>query len=214
MRAETIGQRIFDPEDGRLHWIYAGTAPPGIRPALEGFLLAMRRALAAGILRRDSLRIHFVGTDYARAERAVPRIVPIARELGLEQMVDEHAARIPYFETLRCLTDASALLVFGWDDPGYTASKLYPYILAERPLLTVLHESSSANEVVRNTKAGTPVSFSSSSSPAEIAETIYTSWFITRAFEKHPKTLWNLFEPYTAEGMTRKVARVFEDATH
>ena len=152
-----LRQRIFDPSDGRTHWVYAGTAPPGIRLSLSALLLALRRAFDDRLIDPELLRLHFIGTDYARAQDAQERIRPIARELGFDQTVIEWPSRIPYLETLRCLRDANALLVLGWDDPGYTASKIYPNILAERPLLTVLHERSSANTVTRDTGAGVAV---------------------------------------------------------
>jgi len=203
-------QRIFESSDGRRHWVYAGTAPSGIRAGLIPFFFALKRALDAGIVQEDKLRIHFVGTDYARQGAAVPRITPIARQFGLSDIVTEHPERIPYLETLKCLTEADALLVFGWDDPGYTASKLYPYILAGKPLLTVLHDESSANEVMRETNAGISVCFGGPSSAERIAGEIFDSWFSNRSFEAPPRTNWALFEPYTAEAMTRKVVSVFD----
>ena len=122
--AKATGQQqsIFSQNDGRQHWLYAGTAPPGTRLAVASFLLALKRAWSAGILDEESVCLHFVGTDYAPAGLERPQVTPIACELGMEQVVTEHASRIPYLETLRCLRDADALLVFGWDDPGYTAS--------------------------------------------------------------------------------------------
>lgn len=212
MRRSSRRQRVFDPADGRTHWIYAGTAPPGIRSALLGFFLALRRAFRERIIDEHSIRIHFVGTDYAPPATAMPRILPIALEVGVSQVVGEHPARIPYLETLRCLSDADALLVLGWDDPGYTASKLYPYILADKPLLTVLHEESSANEVMRETKAGTAVCFTGRSSAEEVAEKIFDAWFTSRSFQTAPETIWDAFQQYTAEAMTRRVATVFDQA--
>ncbi|HYN80865.1 MAG TPA: glycosyltransferase [Gemmatimonadaceae bacterium] len=210
MQRITRSQRIFDPSDGRRHWLYAGTAPPGIRSTIIPFFLALKRALDAGIIEEDSLRIHFVGTDYAPAGAAVRRIIPTAQEFGFGDIVSEHPQRIPYLETLKCLTEAHALLLFGWDDPGYTASKLYPYILAKKPLLTVLHAESSGNEVMHAAKAGVSVCFDVASHAAETADGIFELWFRDRAFDALPSTDWAGFAPYTAEAMSRKVARVFD----
>lgn len=209
-RATEASQSIFSPGDGRRHWLYAGTAPPGIRNALTGLLLAFKRAIESGIVEPGSTVLHFVGTDYALAAHARERVAPIARELGMGSSVAEHPARIAYFQTLRCLRDADALLVLGWDDPGYTASKIYPYILAERPLLSVLHEDSSANDVIRRTGSGVGVSFNGGSATGEIAERIFEQWFVSRAFDKVPATRWDEFAPYTAETMTKRVAEVFD----
>ena len=209
--SDAIGQKqsIFSPSDGRRHWLYAGTAPPGARLAVTSFLLALRQACADGILEEDSVRIHFVGTDYAPPALLRPQVTPIVKELGMDRMVTEHPARIPYLETLRCLRDADALLVFGWDDPGYTASKLYPYILADKPLLSILHEDSSANEVMQNTRAGVSVCFNGKTSVREMTDQIFQQWFVTRAFEAPPSTSWEAFRPYSASEMTRRVTDVF-----
>lgn len=206
-------QRIFTPGDGRKHWTYAGTAPPGIRSTLIPFLLALRRAFDSGIVSEDTVRLHFVGTDYSPKELARNRVTGIAEEVGMGGVLEEHASRIPFLETLRCLLDSDALLLLGWDDPAYTASKVYPYILAHRPLLSVLHEESSANQVIRSSIAGVSVTFSEATSVETIADAIYRDWFVSRAFAWIPATSWNAFEQYTARSMTSSVARVF-DSVH
>lgn len=61
--ARNTQQTMFDPAGGKLQWVYAGTAPPGIQLAITAFLTALKRAFDEGILRRDSVRFHFIGTD-------------------------------------------------------------------------------------------------------------------------------------------------------
>lgn len=209
-KATRIQKHPNFPDDGRLHWLYAGTAPPGIRLALLSFLTAFKRATAAGILEEDSVRFHFVGTDYAPAGRERMRVTPIAGELGMAHMIVEHPARIPYLETLRRLSAADALFLFGWDDPGYTASKLYPYILARKPLLSILHEDSAANEVIRVTNSAVAVTFNEKSSVQEIGGNVFEGWFANKQFGIVPATSWEAFRRYTAESMTRQVADVFD----
>ena len=87
----------------------------------------------------SNLKIHFVGTSYAAFGKGMKTIEPLALEYGLGDIVVEHTDRIPYSQTLRCLLDADALIVPGSDDPGYTASKIYPYLLARKPMLAVFH---------------------------------------------------------------------------
>ena len=47
----------------------------------------------------------------------------------------------------------------GSELPYYTPSKIFPFILAERPLLAIFHEKSSAVRIVRESGAGTVVAF-------------------------------------------------------
>jgi hypothetical protein len=54
----------------------------------------------------------------------------------------EQTDRVPYFEALQLLKDADLLLLIGSDDPQYTASKAYPYLLARKPLVAIIHERS------------------------------------------------------------------------
>ena len=112
---------------------------------------------------------------------------------------EELPRRIPYFEALQCLVDADALLVPGSDDPGYTASKLYPYILAVKPLLAVFHEASTVLDVLRRTGAGTVVSFAMEAWWTRSPTAIRAAWFEPDAWSSPPATDWDAFEPYTAE---------------
>src|SRR5258705_11799528 len=68
--------------------------------------------------------------------------MPHARELGVDSIVHEHPARLDYFDALAVLRQASALLLMGSSEPHYTPSKVFPALLANRPLLALYHERS------------------------------------------------------------------------
>jgi hypothetical protein len=198
--------------DGRRHWLYAGAVVPGMSKSLTGFFNAMKSALDSGILPHDSVRVHFIGTDYAPLERVRHRVLPLAKQCGVERYVSEQPERMAYLETIRCLLEARALLMFGSDEVGYTASKLVTYILARKPLLTIFHEASSVTRIAAETKAAVVVGFRSTTSGEELAADIYQQWFASRAFDKKPETDWLAVEPYTAEAMTRSAVEVFDRA--
>jgi hypothetical protein len=67
--------------------------------------------------------------------------------------VTEVPGRLDYLEALSVLTDASAILLVGSSEPHYTASKLYPALLAERPILALFHEASSVVSILRSIAA-------------------------------------------------------------
>ena len=157
-------QRVFDRGDGREHWVYAGVAPASMALALSGFFKALQLARADQPRRFEQLRIHFVGTSYAPADRAEKSVTPLAEAYGVADLVEELPARLPYFEALQCVLDADALIVPGSDDPGYTASKLIPYIAAQKPLLAVVHARSSVGDMLREVHGGTVVTFDSADS--------------------------------------------------
>src|SRR5258706_2882903 len=95
------------------------------------------------------LRLHFFGTSNERSATQAERVRPIAAELGVDDLVAEHPARVDYLTAVRIPTDAPALLLLGSSEPHYTASRLYPALAARRPLLAVYHDASSVVEILR-----------------------------------------------------------------
>lgn len=195
------------------NWCYVGVVTDSMQFSLRAFFGALVQALSVWPERFADLRLCFVGTDYAPSGRARRRVEPIAAEFGLDHLVTEATTRIPYFSALRLLLEADALIVPGSDDPGYTASKIYPCILARKPLLTIFHESSSVVEVMKKTKAGVSVTFSGTTSGdlAACSQQILDQWF-EAGCSRVPETDWDAFVPYTAKEMTRRLCTVFDSA--
>ncbi len=210
LRVNPIRQTVFDPHDGRRHWVYIGACIPQMSHAVRAFFLVVKQMLESQPALRKQLRIHFVGTSYAPKGRATRTVEPLALEAGLGDIVSEITDRIPYFEALQCLLDAEALFLPGSDDPGYTASKLYPCILARKPLLVVFNEASSVVEVLKKTKAGTVVTFRKGDSVEATANRIFATGWLAAPNVYLPKTDWPEFEPYTAKSMTRRLCGVFD----
>ena len=205
-----VKQTIFNSSDGKRHWVYVGVSGPIMQLALRAFFLALRRSREADPGKYSNLVIHFIGTDYAPGARAHKTVEPIAVDCGVGDMVCEQPHRIPYFEALRCLLDAEALIVPGSNDPSYTASKIFPYILACKPLLAIFHEQSSVVEILKRTCAGIVVTFSSGTGPLQLSEQIEQSWFAL-AHLAVPATDWSAVEPYTARSMTQALCVRFAD---
>lgn len=206
-------QNVFVAGDGRRHWVNAGAIVSGSDATLMAFLEAFKRAHETGILKPDSVRLHFIGTGYASGSKMRMRVMPLAEQCGVAAWVEEYPSRIPYLEALRCLHDADGLLMFGSTDPGYTASRVFSCILARKPLLTVFHEESSVNSVMRELTAGVAVAFDGRTSHEELVLRIYDQWFLRRGFEAPADTSPDAFRPYSAEAMAERVAAVFDRAS-
>lgn len=204
-----VQHKFFAPGDGKRHWVYIGRGGNDMAFALRGFFSALHRARLTEPEKWHNLKLHFIGTDYAPGDMAQKTVEPIAVECGVGDMVLEHPHRIPYFEMLQCLMDADALIVPGSDDPGYTASKIYPYILAKRPLLAIFHEKSSIIEVLNTTGSGTLVTFKTGENSSRLADDITEKWF-KKYPSAIPTTNWNAFEPYSARNMTRRLCASFD----
>lgn len=205
-----VRQTLFDPRDGRQHWVFVGAAGDAMGFAVRGFFRALKLALNSRPELAGRLRIHFAGTDYAPRARARKTIESLAREAGVESVVSEQTDRLPYFEALRCLREADALLMLGSDDPGYTASRVFPYILARKPLLAVFHRQSSVIRIVNETRAGVAVAFGGRTLE-DVTEEIRRRWLQPPA-PPLPETDWQKFAPYTEKAMTRRLCAVFDRA--
>lgn len=94
------------------------------------------------------LKLYFIGTSYAAAGQGKPTIMPLATQMGLQNHVVEITDRISYYHTLITLQQADALFIPGSDDPKYTASKIYPYLLTNKPVLAFVHSQSPLHKVL------------------------------------------------------------------
>lgn len=211
VRAHPQPNRFFAPDDGFIHGVYVGRGGTDMRRALEIIFTALRQGLTDNASLFAKLKLHFIGTDYAPDELARKTIQPVAETCGVGDRVTEHPQRVPYFEALQLLLDADFLLVPGSDDPQYTASKIYPYIIAQRPLLAVFHEKSSVCQLLQRTRAGAVLEFNNESRVADRAAALQTIWSrLLTALPFTPLTDWRAFEPFTAREMTRQQCALFD----
>lgn len=206
----SVRQRVFDRRDGLTHWVYVGRGGGD----MAGALRIVFRAVAANRRRNpegwSKIRLHFAGTDYAPQGKGKETIMPIAAEFGITDLVSELTDRLPYFETLQALVDSDALLIIGSDSPAYSPSKLYPYVLARRPMLAVMHEDSPGATILRDCRAADVVTFD-----AELREIEDAKAAVNRLAESSgtpPDVAWERFSAFSAREMTAHQCRVFDKA--
>lgn len=192
-------------------WRYVGRGGPDMARAARGFFAAWQQAIEHGILAARDARLELAGTSYARAGEGQPSIAPLAADFNLRHAVRESTDRLPYLQTLQLLSTSDALVVFGSDDPSYTASKIYPYLLARRPLLAIFHERSSVTRLIAEVGGATLVTFRSGESMEQIAARIHQAWFASRAFEAVTPLDERAFEPYLASSQAKNVYAWFQE---
>ena len=200
-------QLPFDPQDGLLHWVSIGRGGTDLHQALDGLFHALATDAPADLL--QCLRLHFLGTSYAPAGQGVPTIAPLAARHGLQANVQEITDRQPLSLTLASLKAADALLVVGSNDPGYTASKLAPYLLAGRPLLALMHRQSAVVDMIKSCGGGVVVPFSEQDSTTDLAQRISAAWL---ASGQHAQALPLdplAFAPHTAAAQARILVQFF-----
>lgn len=211
---EDLPNRLFDPADGNIHCVYIGRGGHDMAFALKGIFGALAKGLTLKPELFKRVRMYFVGTSYAAAGQGQKTIEPVAETFGVADRVTEITDRLPYFEALKTLKDAQMLVVPGSTDTQYTASKLYPYILAAKPMLAVFNRNSSVVEVLSETRAGEVVGFDNEQSDESLADAIFETWkTMLNRIPYTPDTRWEAFEPYSARQATRKQVEFFNKIT-
>jgi glycosyltransferase involved in cell wall biosynthesis len=135
--------------DGLVHIAYVGTLLPTGFETFRAVCAALARLRERDASMAARIRLDFFGTSNQRSAAAAARALPIAREIGVSDLVTEHPARLDYFDALQTLVDASAVLLMGSSEPHYTPSKVFPAMLSGRPILAVVHADSTASDLLR-----------------------------------------------------------------
>ena len=133
----------------------------------------------------------------------------LAEKYGLwKNIVFEYPKRIPYLDVLVHLNIADGIFILGSTEPHYTPSKTYQAVLSEKFILAVLHQESTAVEVVRNSKSGTVLDFDGELGVKKIATTFnnyFLEWKIVMN-DFNPNNVEKLaFEKYSAKVITNSL---------
>jgi hypothetical protein len=204
---------VLDVRPGAVRGVYVGRGGVDMARSLSILFSAMRDGLASNANAFGRLKLSFLGTSYAPDGRGAKTVMPVAAEYGVEGLVTESTDRLPYFRALRALLDADFLIVPGSDDPGYTASKIFPYIYAQKPVLAVFHAKSSAVDIIEGSRVGDVVTFSDG---PELASVNRCRELLARVVNDGPKTPdvdLDFMQPYSAREMTRSMVRLFEQVS-
>ena len=212
VRANPQTNSIFDPQDGYFHISHVGSGGPGMRNVVRAFFRGIQELRQRSPELFKEVRMHFVGTTYAANADGMYQILPYAREFGLHDIVEEQPRRVPHLQAIQILLDSDALVIVGSEAPHYTASKIFPYILASKPLLAVLHEESHAGKLLNELRAGKALTFG----PARLINSIHgeisaaVRELLSLPPEWRPSTRWEDFETYTARAVTARLVEVFD----
>ncbi len=205
-----IQQTIFDPNDGYKHWVYVGRGGDDMAFSLKSLFSAIQTHRQLLPEAWQKIKLHFVGTKYSIFDHN-KEIEAIAQSYNLGDIVTEYPQRIPYFEALQVLTDSHGILIIGSDDESYSASKIYPCILARKPILAILHQQSLVVTVIESCQAGQVVTFNDQATTNILKQlTTKLNWLLSQSQEYTPTTDWQAFNPYTAREMTRQQCAIFD----
>jgi len=192
--------------------VYVGRGGFDMQPALSLIFSAFKMGLSEQPAIYKRFRFVFVGTSYAPKGQGKKTIEPVADKEGILGYVREYTDRVPYFEGLSLLLQADLLFIPGSDDPAYTASKLYPYILAKKPLLGIFHSKSSAKYILEETNAGKVCTLDTNI--VTIYKELDTLLKSILEDKYRNETDWTLFEKYSAKEMTKKQVELFNSVVN
>ncbi|GAA4753496.1 glycosyltransferase [Flavisolibacter ginsenosidimutans] len=215
-KANVSASRVRFPEE-HFNMVYIGRGGQDMTFASGIIFDAVKMGLQSRPDVFSKLHLWFIGTSYAQAGEGKKTIEPIAHQKGLANLVTEVTDRLPYFETLHLLDKANLLFMPGSTDPTYTASKVYPYIYLNKPLLAVFHEKSSVCEIIGKTSAAKVVPFTDAvkeEDKKKMTEDCYH--YFLKVISNQEKTAgFNraAFEEYTAKAMTAKQVDFFNRIT-
>lgn len=138
----------ISPQPEKINLVYVGRGGADIQFSIELLFSAIKEALQTDNELFRRLHFYFIGTSYAPKELAKPTIFPLAKKYNIEKQVTEMTGRIGFYSTINTLLAADTLFLPGSNDPEYSASKIYPYLLAKKPLLAIVNPASLAVKIL------------------------------------------------------------------
>jgi hypothetical protein len=151
-----IAPYLFKKKDNKLQLVYAGAMLPKAYDPLEEVF----KIIEKNKMNFEDVEIHFIGTGKKPDDVNGYNIKLLAEKYGLwNSIVFEYPARIPYLDVLVHLNIADAVFILGSTEPHYTPSKVYQAVLSEKPVLALLHEDSTAGNVLESANAGIVIRF-------------------------------------------------------
>ncbi|MCB0333330.1 MAG: hypothetical protein KDD55_07510 [Bdellovibrionales bacterium] len=212
---------MFDPHyeinntPHRRNFVYAGRIGPDMHTSLNAFFGALKTIFEQAPHLQDEIHLWFLGTTYAPADKASPQVLPIAAKYDLESFITEIPTRIPYFSALQSLRLAHGTLMFGSDDEAYSPSKVYPSILAGRPLFALFPSSGEVAPFVRETTEARVVvldELDESHKEVDIISGQLAS-FLEAPLEEELYVDKARFSKHTAKEMSQVLHRIFSSHT-
>lgn len=191
--------------------VYIGRGGMDMYNSISPVFEALRLGLAAEPDLFKDLRLYFIGTSYAPNGQGSATILPLAKEYGIEKNVVEITYRIGYYHTLQTLRQADGLFIPGSDDPQYTASKIFPYILTHKPLMAIFNAKSSAIAILK--EFGLKDAYSYDETPGLLSKIDSFFKLILNEDAAVPEYNANAIQKYSAQMMTKRQCDLFNKVT-
>jgi glycosyltransferase involved in cell wall biosynthesis len=194
---------------------YIGARLPTSVPIWEALFGALARLRERQPEAVQALRLELIGTTYA-VDDVRPLIQPLAVPFGVDDLVFEAPARVPYSEALRLTRRADGLLVIGTMESHYAASKIFPTLAARLPMLGAVHAESDVVSLLDAVESGGVAKFASENDLGAIEEHFLETLprFLDHSLPAPAAAAVDaVLAPYTARKMTERVATLLDSIT-
>lgn len=191
--------------------VYIGRGGRDMELSLSALFFAFKKGLDNNLKDFGKIRFNFFGTSYAADGLGEKTILPIAKKYSVETYVTEITDRVPFYKSLRTLEQADILCIPGSIDSNYTASKIFPYILAKKPLIAVFNRNSSVVDILKKTNGGEIVTFSEDSNVDTLSNNVLK--VLKEIVDKVPfipSVNIDAFDAYSAREMTKQQCSYFD----
>lgn len=202
---------LFEKKENKIQLVYAGAMLPKAYKPLEQIFKAITQDKSLF----NNVEIHFIGTGKLPNDNQSFNIKQLAEQYNLwQEIVFEYPARIPYLDVLIHLDSAAGVFILGSTEPHYTPSKVYQGVLSEKPILAVLHQASSACEIIKNANAGLVLSFNGEDEIEKIGNQfvkVFNDFLLFYKTFNATNVIKTEFEKYSAKEVTRILAEKLDE---
>ncbi len=200
----------FSVGDGTFNICFTGAIQPKGGELLRAVLQGVRAVRDADSELGRRVRLRFYGTSNLTWGHGRYRVLPMASEFGIADVVSELPERIPYLQAMAVLGAADVVVVMGSSASQYDASKLYPAIVSGRPILALCHADSSIRSVMDETGGGVCVTFRDPADLAQRTGEIRAAIEALATRDGRPPEAAKI-ERFTARASTAVLARILDE---
>lgn len=187
--------------------VYIGRGGIDLHNAIAPVFKQLKQGLKDKPEKFGKLKFYFIGTSYAASGEGALTMLPLAEKFGAAQCVVELTDRISFYHTLVTLKQADALFIPGSDDPKYSASKIYPYLLTKKPLLAVFNSKSPVIKILEEYGANYVYSYDATPDIdhkiGNFLNDLFKDGLREQLYNEHA------LEKYSAENMARRQCELF-----
>ncbi|RDC56211.1 hypothetical protein DU508_11410 [Pedobacter chinensis] len=201
-----IQNQVIDLKDHKINIIYTGAVGDIMKESISFLCKTLAYLRQEQIHLYKKLHFYFIGTSYAPDNEGKATVLPIAKNHKVEDCVTERVTRIGYFDSLYLLKKANALMILGSDETSYNPSKIYTYISASKPLISIFKLDSPAVSAIENSGAGSVIKYTENGAMQKLISAF------EQIIDHIPQVInrnSNHLKSYSAEKLTKKQCELF-----